>query len=205
MSEWEEAKHPRRSDGEWAKKLSNKIGMDIAPNTPEGRHEAMVASMPTPTEEESDAINSYAVGTYLPINKQLRTGIPQQTATRTSVNEKIKAMDALIDRSSLPTDTVLFRGVSDIEVARKLAALKPGDTFSEGGYGSTTNRRDIAQGFDKTGVEISITAPAGSKAYAVPGTSGKEGEVLIHRGARYKVNRVMRRKNGIILNVTLES
>ena len=83
--------------------------------------------------------------------------------------------------------------------------FKPGATFSDGAFVSTTLASDVAERFSQTivhGAErvmVSIDLPQGSNAYHMPRVQGEfdEAELLLPRGARFQVHSVEKDKAGI--------
>lgn len=144
------------------------------------------------TSGEREAISSYTGSGYHEINSSLRSG---------KKNLYTKDLDAAIAKSSVPEDTVVYRGGA-IESSK----LKVGLTATDKGYVSTSTSSAYAKTYSKrvstkTLGELSskkmelanwnITVKKGSKAAFL----GSENELLIHRNAKFRITKVVRSQN----------
>lgn len=104
-------------------------------------------------------------------------------------SEQSNAIQSVMDRTASPERTV-YRGVSS-DYARKLSALKVGDTTSDRGFASTSYEKDVAQKFSgDDGIVMKIHVPSGfGHSLSVGYLSDKldEYEVLLNRNVQLKV------------------
>jgi ADP-ribosyltransferase exoenzyme len=145
----------------------------------------------TLSKGQREAAETYTGGDYEPINGGLRQGnVPREYQTT------VKNLDSAISQSKLPENTVLYRGTS--LSPERMANIKPGATFSDPAYTSTSiNPRipdSFARGEGKT--MMRIKAPAGTNGLAVNNVSNFDGEheVLLPRGTNYRVTNVYKDK-----------
>jgi hypothetical protein len=160
------------------------------------------------------SLNEYVNdGAYF-VNRYLRFGFSQfdadQYGASSYMNEIpkfIKDLDALFENApEIETPIRIYRGVStkmrvnklgliaDMPFIQNIYDLKPGDTFIDPAYISTSNRRDIARAFASgDGKLIEIIIPSGQKVIApghmnLPGAYAMfEGEFLLPRGTTFRV------------------
>ena len=171
-----------------------------APKTPKTKPKP-----PQHTNQQLDAdqqrvVDNYVIGGYLPINGQLRTGKLHQSASG-DVSEMIRHLDAAMENSTTKQPINVFRGITHLP-----EGMTKGGVINEPGFSSTSLTREIGEGFSKNTILMQVNVPAGSHGVQVSGTEGREDEFIIDRGAHYRVNRIMRRKDGsAIVDVTLES
>jgi hypothetical protein len=134
--------------------------------------------------EWSNALEEYTngSGTYYDINGMLREGQSYVEDLRLSpnavsvINGYIASLDALIDAAPpLPEPTLTYRGIVS-PAADQFLALRPGDSFTDAGFVSTSWDRQVAENFtiDK-GAILEVINPAGTKGVS---TLGYEMEVL---------------------------
>lgn len=127
---------------------------------------------------EERAINTYTYASAA--SSALRSG---------KTSEQSNAIQSVMDRTASPERTV-YRGVSS-DYARKLSALKVGDTTSDRGFASTSYEKDVAQKFaGDDGIVMKIHVPSGfGHSLSVGYLSDKldEYEVLLNRNVQLKV------------------
>lgn len=136
--------------------------------------------LPAPlTEEEKKAVDSYVYGNYEAMNRGLRK------EGRTS--DKVSALDAVIAKTALPHDVVVYRGTGDT-LGRKIydqwKSGKRNIEFVDKGFVSTSAHKSVADSFSLFN-RIEIRIPKGSK--ALPVYNGGEAEVILPRGSKFKV------------------
>lgn len=135
------------------------------------------------------ATKTYTGEAYTEINGGLRSGkIPpghQQT---------VKELDSAIGQSTLPENTVLYRGMEMNSTLRE--NIKPGATFTDKAYTSTSLDQGNPDRFagGENGAVMRVKAPAGQKGLALQSISDypEEKEVLLPRGTSYKITSVTR-------------
>lgn len=120
-----------------------------------------------------------------------------------ATKEYAEKLDSLFAKEAavVPHDTIFFRGVDD-KLAGKLVALKPGQSFTDYGFGSTSTKKGIAESFAMQnagdGAVLHISVRGGQKALPLekitkfPG----EAEMLLPRGTTFTVTKVVMKPGG---------
>jgi hypothetical protein len=110
--------------------------------------------------------------------------------------DDIRTLDRAIGLSVLKEDTKVFRILED-PAGKILGDLRPGDTWTDHAYVSTTANRDVLshfyQGSAQDAVEVHIDMPKGSKAAPIEMFSsfGSEREMLLPRGSSFSVKQII--------------
>lgn len=158
--------------------------------------------------DELKAGDDYMGGAY-GVNRVLRTGEVPDTPL-------VRNLDSLLEKSELPSDTVVTRGVYGDAAYDSLSNLKPGDDFVDKGYLSTSVTPDGAYG-SQTQIDdaiahkqvmMEISLPKGSKAAPIFDPEVQlpsEREILLPRNQRLTVKAVDRFPDGQIKRVHLEA
>lgn len=170
------------------------------------------------SQEEANGLFDYQGGGYSAMNKYLRKENGTLTSSRpVDITQKeiqnLNAATDALDKASLSEGVVTYRGVKTTmswENAQKLV----GQTQVDYAFGSTTLSPDFAKEWsqksvvahgteEKPYISYRYTMPKGSKAAYVlastnPGAKKtdyfyKEKELLVQRGARYKITGVSKR------------
>lgn len=132
--------------------------------------------------KEFKAIEKYADHHFEAINGALRKDNPGGRQAST-----IKALDSAMDRTALPEDVTVFRGVRPGKLAED---LKVGDTVEDKAYLSTSFHRAVAEKFAH-GAMLEVRVPKGSKGIPMDavfdGGSRGEHELMLPRGSSLKV------------------
>lgn len=131
------------------------------------------------------------------LNTSLRSG--SIDSDEPAVREMAKNLDAAIEKHSMPQDTVVARTVAGPWAAQFAKSLKKGSVFSDKGYTSTSSHRRLR--YPNPGpadeiANITIKVPKGAKAAPIPTAWPDEGEFLLPRNSRFRVNRVKKNKSG---------
>lgn len=155
----------------------------------------MVGSPSFTEEEHIAALESYVDAPD--VNLWLRKGRVSSAREEEEVKTEAKTIDDLIQiQDPLPeANTSLLRGGS------KLPAMKPGDEFTDAGFGSATTNPDVAdlfamaplmRGEGSKGDTLHITAPAGARVLEVYSVyaHGNEDEWIFPPGTTYLVTAV---------------
>lgn len=157
---------------------------------------------------QKQAVDSYRLGGYAAVNRQLRTGQKQKLISM-DTDELIKGLDEAMNANVTTDDQYLWRGLN----------VSPGDlsvgtVLEDKAFLSTTKDRATAEHFALSPPDINavgasqpvlmnIKVPAGSKALDF---GGGEQEVLLDRGAKIKITSTFKGKNGItMVNAELTS
>lgn len=144
------------------------------------------------TSEQIDALREY-VESSTGLNNALRhrQGDLSKFPSDGTGIKSIRALDkAFTDVKNFALPIKVYRGMP----ASVYQNLKPGDTFVDHGYQSTTFSKHLAQGWGSGTVEISL--PKGFKFISIPSTiehgigsslANKEAEVLLPRSTVYRI------------------
>lgn len=160
----------------------------------------------TPTA--AAAITAYTGSDYASLNVALREGKgPGQNFSGKSLKDAVKdakskwdvALVAALDvATQVDTGTKrdLYRGTRSESLAKQLAAMKPGDEFTDTGFGSASRSYGKAEGFSGDGgVMFKIRT-----SYGMPisdmSQHGHEKEVLLPRNLKYRLVKHEWRTNG---------
>ena len=171
------------------------------------QHKQSVAELNL-TPDERQAVEAYTdFEEFQDINYQLRT----QGRADSEYQDVVRNLESAINKSSLPADMVLHRGVSSWEdnfgrpVGEKLlttlAELKLGDVIEDKGFMSTSFGRGAAsdygpEGRGLPGAMLEINAPKGTKGLPLL----DQGEWVLQRGTRLRL--VGKRGDTYIFEVT---
>jgi SPP1 gp7 family putative phage head morphogenesis protein len=131
------------------------------------------------SHEEREALRDYKGFGYKQINRSLRRGYDHPTARMID--------SALAKAPPLPMDVKLYRGIKRDALPRKLAV---GDILEDKGYVSTTLDRSLTRWFG--GTRLEILAKAGLPGVFLDRFGAAEWEVLLPRGAKFRVVDVQR-------------
>ena len=151
------------------------------------------------TAAEIDAVDSYAVSRFEPINSALR----KSEKLDPDLADQAKSIDTAIDASPLNAPTTLFRTVSlggkDVGASHFPTALRKGQVITDKGFFSTSKTLEGATGGTADNIAgkaapvvLELSAPAGTKAVDLNSVLGgastpSEAEVLLGRGTKYKI------------------
>lgn len=170
---------------------------------------AQTAEALSATAAERFALEAYTGDAYRDINAQLRgTGEALEGYRATLVNESIRDLSALLNRSSIPRNMTVYRGFA--APASVIDKLRPGASFVEKSFSSTTSKQSVANFFSEhnlsgkntSRVVMNMDVSRGSRGISVKGVSTMgEKEVLLAPGARFTVTRVQRDAKTGVLNV----
>lgn len=165
-------------------------------------------------EEKSEIVRRFTQsgGTYREVNGHLREGY--ETSEETT--KTIKVLDDLFESSAKPMDKTLYRGMSGYEPDD--LGLYVGAEFTDKGFVSTSGSVDEAkkfaahdpsgkpQGDEAVGILFKINGAKGGKVLDLRGYSryGEE-ELLLPRGAKFKVTSVKQGEPGVSFAVVTMS
>jgi hypothetical protein len=145
---------------------------------------------------------------YRAINNQLRnSGSTEDSLKDIKVSDHIKNIDSVLSKHTTMKPATVWRGLAGLsnthEVPNQLNAMKPGDTFHDKGFVSTTVEPYTADSFSRTYHKnpnditkmerhfAKIHIPKGSKALYLNSHKrdlgiGYEHEVLLPRGSKFR-------------------
>ncbi len=154
-------------------------------------------------DKERSAVGYYKGSGYQGINGALRDSKGQTN------NERITAMDRVLQRNRLPTDKAFYRGLKDKSLAKGFDKMKPGDIVVDHGFTSVSTERKIAYSFGagNNGVRMKVYAKKGARGLTLdkyysggnkPGIGNTykdhEAETILHRGAKLMFRGIKRKK-----------
>lgn len=152
------------------------------PTFPESKNYANLNIKAQLSHQEKNAVQGYTGSNYSWINRELRKGV---TSDHTKM--QVEAIDkAMAKATPLKEKPILHRGFN----VQAIGALRPGDSFVEKGYSSTSRSPHI--GFTKQTTRLHIESMDPKlKALDVKAISlhPGENEVLINRNTKYTVKR----------------
>lgn len=149
-------------------------------------YSVLAAAAPEPTQHEISAINAYSGPQYSTINGNLRDGY-----VSAGISHTVTALDSYLQRSAIPQDVVLFRGVKSI-VSDKMVDRGIGSEYVDHGYSSHSTSQNTSISFaggTSGGALLIVSIPKGATGGAIKAHShhGVEDEVLFKRGARFRI------------------
>jgi len=159
--------------------------------TPKQKSEAVhISAAPVNmTDKEKQAMQEYTGAMFRDLGPALRSGkgVPKEH------KKDVEQMDKLFEKASTKEDMTVFRGISDKSFLDK---LKPGDSWQDKSFSSTTSSEAEAKNFargDNSAI-MEIRVPKGSKAVSVKDISQfpNEEEVVMNRGGKFKVVEVIK-------------
>ncbi len=147
-------------------------------------------------------ISNYTGAGNNPVNAYLRKGGKAFGGwSKQDTEAMIARLDRVMAQAVVPADVIVYRGVDGAHELAKYANIDElrravGTTFVDKGFGSHSTKESVASGFGGRFV-FKVRVPAGSSAaWAVPYSSHKhENELIIKRGAKYRILRVDNRHN----------
>ena len=147
------------------------------------------------TDLERASVKSYTDRGYKDINKALNGGGDLPSGLR----KQVERLDAVLERSEVPEDLVLYRGISLKGITSKVP-LKEGQEYSENGFLSTSSSKNMATEYSKDdrGV-LEINVPKGSRGLYVGSVersaNAAEFEFVLPRDRLLKIRSVDRSSN----------
>jgi len=120
---------------------------------------------------------------------------------RGKAEEGIKALDSLIEKSTIDHDATLHRGLRLYGDPAKL--FREGSVIADPGYWSTSLHESVAKRFmrnadvERQSVHLKIDMPAGFSAYHMPRVVGKydEAELVLPRNSKFRVKKLEKIKD----------
>ena len=149
------------------------------------------------SKKEQDAITDYTGGGFEDINNYLRG---QTTKISAAHKNAIKNATAALEKSTVPENITVHRGIRAFGPFKDLKKLKPGSTFEDKGFGSTSMDESKLFGSD---VKIKIHVPKGTKGAYIAKLSQfrAEKEFLLPPGTKYRIKTVNAKKKTVIVEV----
>jgi len=142
------------------------------------------------SDKEKNAIKNYQGDGFEKMNASLRNGNPP--------GEKVKELDAIINKFRLSQDFTVYRGVGNTVSKQIEDNWKEGVIeFSDKAFVSTSMSKKIAERFSKNTMEISL--PKGHPVLDIVTENfehSPEQEILLPRNVKFKVTSVRRTAAG---------
>lgn len=134
---------------------------------------------------------------YMDVNRALRPGrAPLDPAAAAEITP---VMDSVIEKSGGIGKPIVTHRAVHLDPGTPEYNLKPGDTYYDPGFGSTSRTGDNIHRFGN--VHFEITSPTGTRIAAIP-SSAAEGELTLARGTSLKITDRVEHPGG---NVTLRA
>jgi hypothetical protein len=144
---------------------------------------------------------SYSQDVYMDVNRHLR-GDAKYSKLDNDTASVIPALDSLLEKSKI-TEPLVTHRAAEFEPGSAEHELKPGDTFADKGFTSTSYRSKNIERFGN--VHFVITSPPGTKIGAIPSRMA-EGEMLLARGSKLRITKREEGADGhVTLHATVES
>lgn len=136
------------------------------------------------TTKEKESISDYTADAYVKINGDKNTNGLRNPPPSEAMKLHIANLDSAIAKSEAPINMLVHRGVNG---RAHMGDLKPGSTFGDQGYSSTSAVEGAA--FKSKEVFLHIAVPKGHPALSIEKHSNVEDEkeILLPRGTKYRV------------------
>lgn len=130
------------------------------------------------SDMEKRALDNYTSSGYITINDHLR----HNTDVYANVSRDISALRDAIDRSSVPNNIIVYRGVRQPFLDSLRARV--GDVFTDAGFVSTTFDKDLAVGRSYRQGYIELRVPQGTRGGI---GSFSESELILQSGTKFRI------------------
>jgi hypothetical protein len=165
---------------------------------------------PPLTASLRQTLSSY-VGSSTALNQALRANKGEIKGT--GYDEKIKTLDkGFIEARDYSMPVKVMRGMPNSALPH---GIKPGDTFVDHGYQSTSFSGEVAKSFGSANTVLRVTLPKGFKFLAIPAIAravqkeghnfsthaGSEAECILPRGIGYQIKKIEQEGNHRVLHV----
>lgn len=147
----------------------------------------------TETKTETVALGDYQGnrgGSSTEVNRALRNSKGKLSGKD---KQRVEAIDTAIQKSSFASEGVVHRGIGDLRAAKLYAHLKPGDTYQEKGFVSTSQDPKLAARWGKGGkLTMHIAVQKGQHGLDINravSTDSHEKEVLLGHSQKFVVDR----------------
>lgn len=198
-------KHPNSSKNKLktqeGPKPTHKESTTPLPKAAKGKAAHKAASVDLDSNQV-DAIKEYTGNMYLTVNPKLRAGKPVSKADA----KELKLIDDAFAKAKTTEDIEVYRGISG-DAMKHYQHLKPGDSFKDSAFVSTSTDKDTADNFSRGDGKaiMQVRVPKGSKAISVDSLSvfkkggnvtRSENEILLDRNSSFKVVSIKPGKHG---------
>lgn len=211
----EPKKEPFKKPADGVAKDHNGVPIDPPEGMPSGWSGETAKFDRTPLQEgiaktptAAAAISAYTGSDYASLNAALREGRgPGQNTKGKSLKDAVKdakskwdvALVAALDiATQVDTGTArnFYRGTTSKALAKQMEGMKPGDTFTDTGFGSASRAYNSASGFTSDGGVVFKIRTSYGLPISDMSQHGHEREVLLPRNLQYRVVKHEWRKQG---------
>lgn len=153
------------------------------------------------SDDERDAIFEYSGKSFSGINQFLRG---QKDKISKKDQKTIDNLNKALESSRVPENIVAYRGATPFGQFKDLSKVKPGSTFSDSGFGSTSLNPDGAFSGGKN-VTFHVRIPKGAKGAYIASAADNpdEQEFLLPTKTKYKVVSVNQKTKTVIVEVVI--
>lgn len=162
------------------------------------------------TENERNGIVTYTSNAYSQMNRDLRSG----KITGTIYEKEIKAATKGLEKTLLAEDTVVFRGMGQIDAFSAWTGIPKSDLSKKAVQDSLIGTKLIEKGFMSTGtnmgsawsgLKLEVYLPKGTQAMYVDPISRYKGEyeILVQRNSTFEIKEVKTNDQGYIEGLVL--
>jgi ADP-ribosyltransferase exoenzyme len=169
------------------------------------------------TDKEIGPVSSYTWGgDFVPMNDALRTGGDMSGGMEPQLAVKVAELSSVISEHRLKKPLLVHRAMLNTYASRPgqplidmRKELRPGRTFTDYGFTSTTYDPDVAEDFvapDAPGIIANIKLPTGTQALSVGDATGyDQREVILQRGSEFRITSTHQEGPHLIVDMELRS
>ena len=162
------------------------------------------------TENERNGIVTYTSNAYSQMNRDLRSGKIKGTLYEKEINAATKGLEKTI----LAEDTVVFRGMGEIDAFSAWTGISKSDLSKKAVQDSLIGTKLVEKGFMSTGtnmgsawsgLKLEVYLPKGTQAMYVDPISRHKGEyeILVQRNSTFEIKEVKTNDQGYIEGLVL--
>ena len=162
------------------------------------------------TENERNGIVTYTSNAYSQMNRDLRSGKIKGTLYEKEINAATKGLE----KTLLAEDTVVFRGMGEIDAFSAWTGIPKSDLSKKAVQDSLIGTKLVEKGFMSTGtnmgsawsgLKLEVYLPKGTQAMYVDPISRHKGEyeILVQRNSTFEIKEVKTNDQGYIEGLVL--
>lgn len=162
------------------------------------------------TENERNGIVTYTSNAYSQMNRDLRSGKIKGTLYEKEINAATKGLE----KTLLAEDTVVFRGMGEIDAFSAWTGIPKSDLSKKAVQDSLIGTKLVEKGFMSTGtnmgsawsgLKLEVYLPKGTQAMYVDPISRYKGEyeILVQRNSTFEIKEVKTNDQGYIEGLVL--
>lgn len=154
-------------------------------------------SKATYTKAQEKAFNYYIAGSdYLNVRLRDRVGTGVAAIDR-EVIRNIKRLDAAMAAAPVLPRMTLYRSIFVMSPDKFLKGGKVGKVFKDRGFSSTSHSGFLKEFSSHANVRMKIHVPAGSRGISLGARNPKEREVILDRGASFRITKATKGPKGV--------